>query len=81
MHLMEEGPKNEEKVREAITTKEAKKEAKKNEKANKKIQDGIPEGVPKIGELYSTVDKDKRENKINTDNQTTTKRRKKIKGQ
>ena len=36
MHLMEEGPKNEEKVRETVTTKEAKKEAKKNDKANKK---------------------------------------------
>ena len=33
---MEDGPKNEEKVREAMTNKEAKKETKKKEKANKK---------------------------------------------
>ena len=32
MHLMEEGPKNEEKVREAMTIKEAKKEEKKARK-------------------------------------------------
>ena len=70
-------PKNEEKAREALSIKEAQKEIKKTERANKKIQEGIPDGVPKIGELYSTVDKDEkiaaentRENKIHIDYQT-----------
>ena len=74
MHLMEEGPKNEEKIREKVKTKEAIKETKKQEKNTKKIIDGIPEGVPKIGEVYSTIDKDermaaesKREQKIHTE--------------
>ena len=87
MHLMEDGPINEEKIREETKTKEAKKETKKQEKINKKIIDGIPEGVPKIGEVYSTVEKEEkmaaeslREYKIHTDNQTK-KRRKRIKGQ
>ena len=57
---MEDGPKNEGKVREAMTDKEAKKETKKQEKVNKKIRDGIPEGVPEIGEMYSTVEKEER---------------------
>ena len=54
MHLMEEGPKNEEKERETLSIKEAQKEIKKTERANKKIKEGIPEGVPKIGELYNS---------------------------
>ena len=74
MHLMEEGPKLEEKIREKIKIKEAIKKTKKQEKDTQKIIDGIPEGVPKIGEIYSTTDKDarmaaesKREQKIHTE--------------
>ena len=59
-----------------VKTKEAIKETKKQEKNTKKIIDGIPEGVPKIGEVYSTIDKDermaaesKREQKIHTETQ------------
>ena len=76
MHLMEDGPKNEEKERETLSVKEAQKEMKKTERANKKIKEGIPEGIPKIGELYTTIDKDAkiavenlREERIHIDNQ------------
>ena len=57
---MEKGPKNEDTERETLSIKEAQKDMKKTERANKKRQEGIPEGVPKIGEIYTTVDKDEK---------------------